>query len=98
MQKFIYEGIDFWGDQELLIVETYGDLKYLPRSANMVRPIYGIFERTVRGTLLYTAAIEREKDGSIGHYPDSEYEDDYQALKDGRVEILEHVSQLKYFK
>lgn len=98
MKKIIYEGVDFLDNQECLIIETYGDLKFLPRNAKFLRAIFGGFERTDRGTLLYTATIERKRDGSISHYPDDEYEDDYEALKGGRAEVLERVSQLKYFK
>jgi hypothetical protein len=86
--KILDYGIEWWGYQELLVVETYGDLKYMPRNAQMVWAIYGCFERTNQKTLLYTATILRERSGEIGHCPDSEYLDDYYALKAGNIEIL----------
>lgn len=72
---------------ELYIVETKGELKYMPRGVECVRASFGTFERTGNGTLLYSTVVERERDGSIVGNLDSEYLDDLKALKDGRVDV-----------
>lgn len=71
--------------QEQVEIETRGDLQYMP--AECVMAIYGSFEKTGNGTVLYSATIEREADGTILHNYDSEYADDYRALVAGRVEV-----------
>jgi hypothetical protein len=83
-----YELADDQG-YEYVAIETEGDLKYMPDKAQSVYAIFGMFERTPHGTLLYTASIEREKDGAIGHCYDSEYIDDYHALQKGNVDIVD---------
>jgi len=76
------------GPQEQVEIETTGDLKYMPRNAQLVMATYGTYERTGNGTLLYSAGIAREKDGSLSHDYDTEYGDDLVSLKNGRIQVL----------
>ena len=90
MQKVIRQEIIKYNQyQEDFELETRGDLQFMPPAATMVAAIFGCFKRTENGTLLYTASVERERDGSIGHDPHSEYFDDYRALKENRIEVIE---------
>ncbi len=76
------------GPQEQVEIETTGDLKYMPRNAKLVLATYGTYQRTANGTLLYSAGIARENDGSLSHDYDTEYADDLRSLKAGRVQIV----------
>ena len=79
-----------------LEVETYGELKYMPRNVKKVLPTFGVFERTDRGTLLYSLYIgDQEQDWNeylnnyqrlLGH-ADSHYCDDLRDLRSGNVTI-----------
>jgi len=67
-------------------VETWGELHYMPRNAQSVFAIFGMFERTSDGTLLYTLGVGENSD--INHL-DSMYMDDLAALQRGEIEISE---------
>lgn len=71
--------------QEEIEIETTGDLQYM--TGEMVMAHFGSFEKTGNGTVLYSATIEREADGTILHDYESEYADDYRALKAGNVRV-----------
>ena len=87
MQIIITEELTYQGQQEVFEIETRGDLRYLPPHIQMVFAQYGTFERTDCSTLLYSATIEREN-GQIIHNYESEYVDDYTALKNSNVLAL----------
>lgn len=89
MQKVIRQEIVKYSEsQESFEIETFGDLQYMPSKTEMVMAIFGAFHKTGNGTLLYSASVEREKGGQLGHDPHSEYLDDYRALKAGNVEKI----------
>jgi hypothetical protein len=75
--------------------ETYGELRLLPRNAEKVFAIFGVFERTGNGTLLYTSAVlddwqnDYRDERHLLNSMDSEYLDDLVALRTGNVEIVE---------
>lgn len=76
-------------------VETWGELKLMPRTAQMVHAVFGAFERTANSTLLYTSCVpddwdeyyDDERDLLCGM--DSEYQDDVMMLRTGNVEVVE---------
>ena len=68
----------------ILTVETTGELQYM-NGADLVLADYGQYERTDNSTLLYTAEVLTEADGSPVHDYDTEYMDDLRSLKAGRV-------------
>jgi len=68
-------------------VETYGELHLLPRNARSAFAIFGMFERTSDGHLLYSMSAD---DMDISAC-DSHYLDDLRALKSGNFEITEHL-------
>ena len=81
-----------------LEVETRGELKYMPRGTNEVLAIFGGFERTGQGTLLYTFYLgsePRDWDEYRTDYQamlssaDSHYLDDLRELKRGNVRIIQ---------
>jgi hypothetical protein len=72
------------GGTEQFEAETWGELKFMPRNAQSVFAIFGMFERTSHGTLLYTLGSEEMDIDSL----DSHYLDDLRALREGRVEIV----------
>ena len=67
-------------------VETWGELHLLPRNAQSVFAIFGMFERTPSGTLLYTLGADEDSDINA---LDSMYMDDLAALRNGNIEIFE---------
>lgn len=64
-------------EDEMLKIETRGDLKYMPQRIKEVRAIFGIFTRTEHSTLIYTG----------WNTTDAEYIDDYQQLQNSNVDI-----------
>ena len=81
-------------DALYLEVETRGELKYMPQGINEVLAIFGAFERTGHGTLLYTFYLGSEPrdwneyrnnyDRMLG-IADSHYLDDLRELKRGNI-------------
>ena len=93
--KVLREEIVDLAGTEYFEVETWGELKYMPKNAKSVRAIFGNFERTDQSTLLYSSyvlddwqAVYESKQDLIGSM-DSEYLDDLRALREGRVGITE---------
>ena len=76
--------ISYEVENGILTVETTGELQYL-NGADLVLADYGQYERTGNSTLLYTAEVLIEADGSSAHDYDTEYMDDLRSLKAGRV-------------
>lgn len=74
------------GGTEQFEVETYGELQYMPRNASSVFAVFGMFERTQHGTLLYTMSSDEMDIGSC----DSHYLDDLRELRDGNVDIFDY--------
>ena len=92
--KVLREEIVENGEALYLEVETRGELKYMPRGIDRVDAIFGGFERTGHGTLLYTFYLGSEPrdwdeyrnnyDAMIGS-ADSHYLDDLRELRRGNV-------------
>jgi len=75
-----------------LVVEMRGLRKYMPK--NVANAIYGSFEKTDDGTVLYSATVFTDYMANgcgigIMHYPDSEFLDDLNWLKKGHCENLD---------
>ena len=83
--KIYREEIIATEDGDQFEVETWGELHLLPRNAQSAFAIFGLFERTSDGHLLYSMSAE---DMDIGAC-DSHYLDDLRALKAGNIEIVE---------
>ena len=90
--KVLREEIVDYGDEELFEIETWGELKYMPRGVGEVTAIFGGFKRTDHGTLLYQTSVYRDMgqtEAQLLNSLDSEYLDDFNRLKSGQVEIEE---------
>lgn len=75
-----------------LVVEMRGLRRYMKGHA--AHAIYGTFEKTDDGLVRYIATVYTDWIANgmgvgIGHYPDSEFLDDLNWLKNGRVEHLD---------
>lgn len=77
-----YEIVTTYHDTKELHVEIKGDLKHMPKTDEPMLAIYGTWQRTTHGTLLYTQHIHIEdKMSEI----ESALQDDYNALVGGRL-------------
>ena len=85
MAKTRRKGIIQTGSGEDFVVETWGELNMMPRNARSVWAIFGMFERTDRGTLQYSMGA---KGLDIGEC-DSHYRDDLQALIEDNIDIAD---------
>ena len=83
--RIIREEIIRIDDCEDFQVETYGELHLMPRTAQTVIAIFGYFERTPNGHLLYSMSADELDINAC----DSHYLDDLNALRNGNIEIVE---------
>jgi len=67
------------------VIETRGYARLMPQDAQSVWAIFGMFERTDSGNLLYSM----DSDGMNLSRCSDHYLDDLNALKAGRVEIAD---------
>lgn len=65
-------------------VEIYGLLNKM--RAQFACAHFGTFERIGHRSILYSATVWTERDGTIAHDYDSEFADDLKALKTGNVD------------
>ena len=85
------EIVEHAGGQEIFEVETWGELKLMPRGAQVVLAIFGAFERTDQSTLLYTNTVlrdGRETEQELISAYDSMYMDDLARLQAGEVTVI----------